>query len=49
MPKVGSLARIFTPAAVLGLAGVLAAQAAVAGATAAAGPSLDWPAYVHGP
>jgi outer membrane protein assembly factor BamB len=50
MPKPGSLARILTLTAAFGLAGVIPlSQGAVAGASLAAGPSLDWPQYLHGP
>jgi len=50
MSKLGSLVRILTLTATFGLAGVvMLSQGAVAGASPAAGPSLDWSQYLHGP
>ena len=52
MSKPGSLARILTLTAAFGLAGALLlpqGAGAAAGASQAAGPSLDWTQYLHGP
>jgi outer membrane protein assembly factor BamB len=52
MSKPGSLARILTLMAAFGLAGALLlpqGAGAAAGASQAAGPSLDWTQYLHGP
>ncbi len=50
MARLGSLARVLGLAAAAGLVGAVQVPgAAVAGAPRAAGPSLDWPQYLHGP
>ena len=52
MFKPGSLARILTLTAAFGLAGAMLlpqGAGAAAGASQAAGPSLDWTQYLHGP
>jgi glucose dehydrogenase len=50
MARFGCLARVLTLTAAIGLIGVVQVpQVAVAGSPRTAGPSLDWPQYLHGP
>ncbi|MGD0683753.1 MAG: PQQ-binding-like beta-propeller repeat protein [Streptosporangiaceae bacterium] len=50
MSRHGSVARVLTAVAALGLAGgSLLVPTAAAGASPAAGPTLDWSQYLHGP
>ena len=44
-----SFARVLALAAAAGLAGVVQVPVAAAGSPGAAGGSLDWPQYLHGP